>query len=425
MTEPDKISRGPIAWMARNGVAANLLMLVLLVGGTIWATRIKQEFFPSFDLDMARVTVPYPGASPEEVEQGLVLAIEEAASGLDGVDEITASATEGVGVITVSALVGADVQKLADDIKGEVDRITTFPEDAEEPHVTIVSRRREVMALALYGDHDERALHDVAERIRDDFLQDPEITQVDLEAVRPLEIAVEVPQAQLRAHGLTLNDIATVLRRSAIEVSGGGVKTDAGEVLVRVRERRDYGREFATLPIVTAPNGTQVTLADIATIKDGFADLDKYATFNGKPVIIMISIPFGIVGAVIGHIIMGYDLSVLSMFGVVALAGVVVNDSLVMIDLANRRRREGASAIDAVIQAGVQRFRPIMLTTLTTFGGLASMIFETSLQARFLITMAISLGYGILFATLITLVLVPALYVIVNDLTCIKERLYP
>jgi multidrug efflux pump subunit AcrB len=144
-----------------------------------------------------------------------------------------------------------------------------------------------------------------------------------------------------------------------------------------------------------------------------------------QPLIIMVTVPFGIVGAVIGHIIMGYDLSILSMFGVVALAGVVVNDSLVMIDFANRVRHTGVGAFAAVTQAGVQRFRPIMLTTLTTFGGLAPMIFETSRQARFLIPMAISLGYGILFATLITLVLVPALYVIVDDLTRLKEKLYP
>jgi multidrug efflux pump subunit AcrB len=136
-----------------------------------------------------------------------------------------------------------------------------------------------------------------------------------------------------------------------------------------------------------------------------------------QPMIIMLSIPFGIVGAIIGHILMGYSLSVVSMFGIVALSGVVVNDSLVLIDTANRKRHtEGYTAYDALIAAGIQRFRPILLTTLTTFGGLTPMIFETSRQARFLIPMAISLGYGILFATLITLILVPAFYLITEDL---------
>jgi multidrug efflux pump subunit AcrB len=141
-----------------------------------------------------------------------------------------------------------------------------------------------------------------------------------------------------------------------------------------------------------------------------------------QPAIIMMSIPFGIVGAVIGHMIMGYSLSVISMFGVLALTGVVINDSLVLIDAANRRRRSGLPSYASIIQAASQRFRPIILTTLTTFGGLTPMIFETSRQARFLIPMAVSLGFGVLFATVITLALVPCLYLIVEDLKIICGR---
>jgi len=134
-----------------------------------------------------------------------------------------------------------------------------------------------------------------------------------------------------------------------------------------------------------------------------------------QPMIVMLAIPFGIVGAVLGHLIMGYSLSLMSMMGIVALSGVVVNDSLVLIDYANRQRLEGASALVAISSAGTRRFRPIILSTLTTFGGLAPMIFETSRQARFLIPMALSLGFGILFATLITLFLVPSLYLLRED----------
>jgi len=137
-----------------------------------------------------------------------------------------------------------------------------------------------------------------------------------------------------------------------------------------------------------------------------------------QPMIVMIAIPFGIVGAVIGHIVMGYALSIMSMMGIVALCGVVVNDALVLIDYANRLRREGAPAFEAIHSAGVRRFRPIMLTTLTTFGGLSPMIFETSRQARFMIPMAISLGYGILFSTVITLIIVPCLYMLIHDIQC-------
>jgi multidrug efflux pump subunit AcrB len=135
-----------------------------------------------------------------------------------------------------------------------------------------------------------------------------------------------------------------------------------------------------------------------------------------QPLIVMLSIPFGVVGAILGHLLMGYDLCIPSMFGIVALSGVVVNDSLVLVDFANRRRREdGLGPGEAIHAAGIQRFRPVMLTTLTTFGGLAPMIFETSRQARFLIPMALSLGFGILFATVITLVIVPAMYLVIED----------
>jgi multidrug efflux pump subunit AcrB len=130
---------------------------------------------------------------------------------------------------------------------------------------------------------------------------------------------------------------------------------------------------------------------------------------------VLVAIPFGIVGAVLGHILLGYDLSLVSLMGVIALSGVVINDSLIMIDYANRRRGE-QSAFESISQAGIRRFRPILLTTLTTFGGLMPLIFEDSLQAQYIIPMAISLGFGILFATAIILVLVPCLYLILEDI---------
>jgi multidrug efflux pump subunit AcrB len=135
-----------------------------------------------------------------------------------------------------------------------------------------------------------------------------------------------------------------------------------------------------------------------------------------QPLMILLAIPFGTIGAVIGHMIMGYSLSVMSLFGMMALAGVVVNDSLILVEFANKKRKYGLSTLNAVVEAGIQRFRPIVLTTLTTFVGLAPMILETSRQARFLIPMALSLGFGILFATLLTLILIPALYMIIEDI---------
>lgn len=274
--------QGPIAWMAGHSVAANLLMLVLLVGGVIWAMQIKKELFPDFTLDIVTVTISYPGASPEEVEQGIILAVEEAVQGLDGVKEVSSKALEGNGVVTVEMLVGGDLQKLAQDIQSEVDRITSFPEESEEPQVSIATRRREVISLALYGDLDEAVLRGTAEEIRDRLLQDPGITQVELSAVRDLEISIEVPMASLRAYELTLEEVAKRVARASVDLPGGGIKTRGGEILVRMKERKDYGREFARIPIITSDEGTEISLEEIGAIIDGFEDTDRYATYNGK-----------------------------------------------------------------------------------------------------------------------------------------------
>ena len=277
-----KDKRGPIAWMAGNSVAANLIMLLCLVGGFIALRNTQQEVFPDIEMDMVSISVAYPGARPEEVERGILLAVEEAVQGLDGVSEVTSSAHEGSGTVMVEALVGADLQKLAEDIQSEVDRISTLPDDAEEPEVRIVSHSRGVLDLVLYGDVGTGSLHELAELARDQLLQNPDITQVEVEGAPPLEIGIEVPQRELRRYGLTLGDIATRVSRASLERPGGGLKTESGEVLVRLTERRDYGEEFAELPIITTAKGSRVTLGRIATVEDGFEDTDRSMRFNGK-----------------------------------------------------------------------------------------------------------------------------------------------
>ncbi|MGD8647710.1 MAG: efflux RND transporter permease subunit, partial [Desulfobacterales bacterium] len=282
-----KTYRGPIAWMAGHSVAANLLMLVFLVGGMILGSRIKQEVFPDFELDIVRITVPYPGASPEEVERGIILAVEEAVQGLEGIDEMSASAQEGVGSVTVEILEGENIQRLAQDIKNEVDRISSFPVDAEEPKVVIVERKRYVISLALYGDQSQWVLREAAEDIRDRLIQDPDITQVELEGIRNYEISIELSQPTLRAYNLTLEEVAQRIGRASVELPGGAIKTEAGDILVRVKERRDYGHEFGKIPIITANDGTEVLLEEIAVIKDGFEETDNSATYNGQPAVMI------------------------------------------------------------------------------------------------------------------------------------------
>ena len=280
-------SQGPIAYMARNHVAANILMLILVVGGLLIGRTIKQEVFPEFELNMVSVTVAYPGATPAEVEDAIVRPIELAVSGIDNVKRVRATAQESVGSVTIEVLEGADPDQVLQDAKSEVDRIRTFPEEAEKPFVTKLSSRREVITLLVHGNVSERALREQAERVRDDLLVLPEITQVQLAATRPYEISVEISEDNLRKYNLTLDRVAQIIRVASLDLAGGSVKADGGEVLIRTTEKRHTGAEFASVAVFTHPSGRQLFLSDIATVKDGFAELDQDARFDGRPAIMI------------------------------------------------------------------------------------------------------------------------------------------
>ena len=275
--------RGIVAWMAGHPVAANLLMLGLVVGGLVMAFRVKQEVFPEFTLDVVGISIPYPGASPEEVEEGIVIAVEDAVRGLDGVKRVTSTSSEGRGSISVEVLLGAAPDRVVQDVKNAVDRITTFPEEAERPTVSLIENRNLVLSIAVAGDFSEATLRATADRLRDDLTALEGITQVQLGAAKPLEIAIEIPQGTLRNYGLTLDQVAREIRRAALDLPAGRLKTDAGEILFRTTERRDAGAEFGEIPIIANPDGSTVRLSDIATIRDGFADIDLESGLNGLP----------------------------------------------------------------------------------------------------------------------------------------------
>jgi multidrug efflux pump subunit AcrB len=281
-TEQESRYTGPIAWMAKNSVAANLAMLVIFVGGFIGLTRMRQEVFPEFTPEVVAVSVPYPGASPEEVEQGIVLAVEEGVRGLDGVKRITANAGEGMGTVSVELNNGANLDRALNDVKAAVDRITTFPEDAEQPVVSLASRKREVISLILYGDQELTSLHNLGEQVRQQLLDHPDVSQVEIFGVPPLEISIELRRERLEALGLSVDEVARQVGLASLELPGGEVETRGGELLVRVTDRRLSGTEFSDIILRSSLDGGQIRLGDVAFVRDGYQDVDLAYYFEGK-----------------------------------------------------------------------------------------------------------------------------------------------
>ncbi len=276
-----------IEWFAKNQVAANLLMILILVGGAVTAFSVKKEVFPEFSLDQINISMVYLGASPEEVEEAVCVRIEEAIQGVDGISQITSTASEGSGRVVVDLELSADISRVVDDVKSRVDAIDTFPEETEKPIIQEVTARRQVIDIAVWGDADERTLKVVAERARDQLLAMPGITQVDLTNARPYEISIEISEKNLRRHGLTFEQVARAIRFSSLDLPAGSVKTEGGEILLRTKGQAYRGREFEDLVLISRPDGTHLRLGEVARVVDGFADTDQMSRFQGKPALVL------------------------------------------------------------------------------------------------------------------------------------------
>jgi multidrug efflux pump subunit AcrB len=277
-----------IAWFARNGVAANLLMLVILfLGAEALLNRIPLEVFPDFELDIINVQIPFRGATPSDVEDGVVTRAEEAIYDLEGIKELRSVASEGSATITVELEKGFDARNLLDDVKNRIDAISTFPAEVERPTYSLAKRRREVISVVVSGELDERELRRYGERVRDDIAALPGITQVELQGVRPYEIAIEVSENTLHQHGLTFTDVADAIRRASLDLSAGSIKTSGGEILLRTKQQAYVADDFASIVVLTRPDGTRLTVHDIAEVRDDFEENPVLTRFNGKPAVVV------------------------------------------------------------------------------------------------------------------------------------------
>jgi multidrug efflux pump subunit AcrB len=272
-----------IEYFARNRVAANLLMATIcLIGITAAFSRITLEVFPSVEADVINIRVAYPGSTPTESEEAIGVRIEEAVQDLEGIDRIITNATEGSVTVTIEVIRGYNVRELLDDVRNRVDSISTFPDEAERPIIDQPAIAERVLNIVLSGPLSERDLKQLGERVRDEIINLPEITQVSLRGTRPYEIAIEVPEATLQAYGLTFADVADAIRRSSIDLSAGRIRTLGGDVLLRTDEQAYVQEEFEQIVVVTRADGTRVTLADLTDVNDGFDENIVYSEFNGQ-----------------------------------------------------------------------------------------------------------------------------------------------
>jgi len=275
---------GLVGWFTRNSVAANLLMILFLAGGVVSLFNIRTQVFPDLPAQIVQIAVPYPGATPEDVEESITRRVEEAVLGIDGVDRVRSRAQEGYGSVTVELLDFADPQRVKDDVETAVDSIVQFPpEDAEEPQILVPQVTTDVVTLAVVGEVGERRLRETAEQLERDILTLPNVSTVGLRGVRDYQIDIQVSETALRRLNLTFNDVANAVRQSSIDLSGGSIRTDSGQILLRTDARKEAGEEFGPIIVRSDPNGSLIRLEDVATIIDGFEDDSLISQFNGRP----------------------------------------------------------------------------------------------------------------------------------------------
>jgi len=274
---------GPIHWFVHNPIAANLLMVFLIVGGMVALPALDKQFFPDFELNKVAVSMPYRGAGPREVEEQICVRIEEAVHDLNGVKEIRSTARQNLGTVVIEAETGYDMQRLTAEVKTRVDAINTFPADAERPVITELAHRHHMAVVTLSGDIAERQLKELGELLRDDLAAQPDVSVVELTSPRPYEVAVEVSEYTLRRYGLNFSDVVQAIRGSSLNLPAGAIKATGGDIQLQTRGQAYDRRDFEHIPLLSTRDGTQLMLGDVATVLDGFEDVDVRTRFNDKP----------------------------------------------------------------------------------------------------------------------------------------------
>ncbi len=278
---------GIIHWWAQNKVAANLLMVALIIAGIVAFVRINREINPYIEIPGARVSVLWVGASPEDIEEQIVTRMEEAVSRVHGIDQLWSVASESVGTLFVIGKQNLNSAEFLQEIKREVDSIATFPRAAEKPQIRVFSSNNEIMRIAVVGNIDERKLSRLAEEVRRDVALLPGVPEVKLFGVRPEEVSIEVSEENLRRYGLSFSDLTRAIRGTSVDMSSGNIRTKIGDMQLRTRNLADSQQDFENIIVRQTPDGAVIRVKDVATVKDGFAEVNLMATLNGEHAILV------------------------------------------------------------------------------------------------------------------------------------------
>ena len=469
-----------------NPVSANVLMFIILVGGVLSYLLTVREIFPEVNFDMVMVSVPYPGADPDEIEEGICRPIEEALEGVSGAKKVTTIAKEGVGLAIVEILEGYEVGKIKDDVDNRINSITTFPTDAEKPLISQTQFRSEVLMLSIWGDLPLETLKETAYDIKDELINLEEISSITLIGDRNYEISIEVSEDKLAALKLTHNDVANALKASNLNLPAGQIYTPHEDVRLRMVGRRYNADEYRNIVLKAQADGSVIHLKDVAVIKDSFdPDNESVSLFNGKPCIVLqvnktgledsiliskmvheyvdkkkgelpptvnldiwsdnsrmindridlltrngaiglclvffflwlfldlrlsfwvtLGIPISISGAFIVMYLTGVSINMVSLFALILVLGIIVDDAIIVGE-SIYVHRENNSSIDASIKGTRKVLWPVFSAIITSVVAFLPLFFIDGILGKFIYVMPIPIIAALLISLVEALVILP------------------
>ena len=475
-----------VAFFIRFPLWTNVLMISVFLFGFFALAGMRYSFFPELTPNFITVQVVYPGASPEEIEEGVVLKIEENLDGLEGIDRVTSVSRENVATVSVETVKDADLDKVLTEVKNAVDRINSFPLGAEKPVIFEQKFRSRAISVVLFGEADLYNMKVIAENLRDELLATEEISQVAIEGLPRLEFSIEVSEADMRRYRLTFNEIASAVAAENVNISGGKFDTRDEEILIRAYGRNYFTAELNNLVIRGNPDGTVIRLGDVAQIKEQWEDIPDKSYYNGRNALVLnvdktrqediiavvdrtrtiidrfnsensvvqaevlddatislrqridllvnngiiglilvivvlgfflnlrlsfwvsIGIPFSFAGMFLVANFVGLTINVISLFGMILVIGILVDDAIVVGENIFAHTERGTAPAQAALTGTLEMLGPVTTSVLTTIFAFLPFFFLDGFLGKFIWHMAVVVVATLAFSLVEAFFVLPA-----------------